>query len=50
VGDLTEAGEFSIDLYTMPDLLTTKLWEHLVGSARHWIYRHGQPDANRTTV
>ncbi|KAI9158955.1 Transcription initiation factor TFIID subunit 14 [Paramyrothecium foliicola] len=29
VGDLTEAGEFSIDLYTMPDLLTTKLWEHL---------------------
>ncbi|KOS21235.1 Transcription initiation factor TFIID subunit 14 [Escovopsis weberi] len=24
-----EAGEFSIDLYTMPDLLTTKLWEHL---------------------
>jgi hypothetical protein len=30
VDDLTEAGEFSIDLYTMPDLLTTKLWEHLV--------------------
>jgi transcription initiation factor TFIID/TFIIF subunit len=24
-----EAGEFSIDLYTMPDLLTSKLWEHL---------------------
>ncbi|QUC23629.1 uncharacterized protein UV8b_07870 [Ustilaginoidea virens] len=24
-----EAGEFSIDLYTMPDVLTTKLWEHL---------------------
>ncbi|KAJ4854286.1 YEATS family domain-containing protein [Trichoderma breve] len=24
-----EAGEFSIDLYTMPDALTTKLWEHL---------------------
>lgn len=24
------AGEFSIDLYTMPDVLTTKLWEHLV--------------------
>ncbi|KAG8426432.1 transcription factor TFIIF complex subunit Tfg3 [Metarhizium acridum] len=24
-----EAGEFSIDLYTMPDMLTTKLWEHL---------------------
>jgi transcription initiation factor TFIID/TFIIF subunit len=22
-----EAGEFSIDLYTMPDALTTKLWE-----------------------
>ncbi|KAG6017649.1 hypothetical protein E4U41_004169 [Claviceps citrina] len=27
--DVTEAGEFSIDLYTMPDLLTSKLWEHL---------------------
>ncbi|XWW98059.1 hypothetical protein V2A60_006055 [Cordyceps javanica] len=27
--DLNEAGEFSIDLYTMPDLLTTKLWDHL---------------------
>ncbi|KAG5990466.1 hypothetical protein E4U54_004099 [Claviceps lovelessii] len=24
-----EAGEFSIDLYTMPDTLTSKLWEHL---------------------
>ncbi|GJN82425.1 hypothetical protein PLIIFM63780_005965 [Purpureocillium lilacinum] len=24
-----EAGEFSIDLYTMPDVLCTKLWEHL---------------------
>ncbi|KAG6001758.1 hypothetical protein E4U21_003869 [Claviceps maximensis] len=24
-----EAGEFSIDLYTMPDLLTSKLWEYL---------------------
>ncbi|KAG5979884.1 hypothetical protein E4U55_004656 [Claviceps digitariae] len=24
-----EAGEFSIDLYTMPDMLTSKLWEHL---------------------
>ncbi|RSM20582.1 hypothetical protein CDV31_000559 [Fusarium ambrosium] len=24
-----EAGEFSIDLYTMPDILTTKLWDHL---------------------
>lgn len=24
-----EAGEFSIDLYTMPDVLTTKLWDHL---------------------
>ncbi|CEJ92091.1 Putative Transcription initiation factor TFIID subunit 14 [[Torrubiella] hemipterigena] len=24
-----EAGEFSIDLYTMPDLLTNKLWDHL---------------------
>ena len=30
VDNLAEAGEFSIDLYTMPDLLTTKLWEHLV--------------------
>ncbi|KAJ2979070.1 hypothetical protein NQ176_g3468 [Zarea fungicola] len=29
VSDLLEAGEFSIDLYTMPDLLTTKLWDHL---------------------
>ncbi|ATY59327.1 Ran-specific GTPase-activating [Cordyceps militaris] len=29
VDDLDEAGEFSIDLYTMPDLLTTKLWDHL---------------------
>ena len=28
--DLREAGEFSIDLYTMPDNLTTKLWDHLV--------------------
>ncbi|KAK3196675.1 transcription factor TFIIF complex subunit Tfg3 [Lecanicillium sp. MT-2017a] len=27
--DLLEAGEFSIDLYTMPDMLTTKLWDHL---------------------
>ncbi|RCI07570.1 hypothetical protein L249_1620 [Ophiocordyceps polyrhachis-furcata BCC 54312] len=26
---LLEAGEFSIDLYTMPDVLTTKLWELL---------------------
>ncbi|RDA94495.1 hypothetical protein CP533_2755 [Ophiocordyceps camponoti-saundersi (nom. inval.)] len=26
---LMEAGEFSIDLYTMPDVLTTKLWELL---------------------
>ena len=33
VDDLAEAGEFSIDLYTMPDLLTTKLWEHLVRRA-----------------
>ncbi|KAI9897722.1 hypothetical protein N3K66_007578 [Trichothecium roseum] len=24
-----DAGEFSIDLYTMPDSLTTKLWDHL---------------------
>jgi hypothetical protein len=30
VADLTEAGEFSIDLYTMPDTLTSKLMEHLV--------------------
>ncbi|KAH7260221.1 hypothetical protein LRP88_00988 [Fusarium phalaenopsidis] len=29
VDDLTKAGEFSIDLYTMPDILTTKLWDHL---------------------
>jgi hypothetical protein len=27
---LTEAGEFSIDLYTMPDQLTKVLWDHLV--------------------
>jgi membrane protease subunit (stomatin/prohibitin family) len=27
--NLAAAGEFSIDLYTMPDMLTTKLWEHL---------------------
>lgn len=32
VNDLSEAGEFSIDLYTMPDLLTSKLWEHLVSA------------------
>lgn len=30
MSNLSEAGEFSIDLYTMPDALTTKLWEHLV--------------------
>ena len=30
VDDLREAGEFSIDLYTMPDALTTKLWEMFV--------------------
>ena len=30
VDDVTKAGEFSIDLYTMPDALTAKLWEHLV--------------------
>ncbi|KAH6976128.1 yeats family-domain-containing protein [Ilyonectria sp. MPI-CAGE-AT-0026] len=29
VDDLTQAGEFSIDLYTMPELLSTKLWDHL---------------------
>ncbi|KAF5569599.1 transcription initiation factor TFIID TFIIF subunit [Fusarium pseudoanthophilum] len=29
VDDLGKAGEFSIDLYTMPDGLTSKLWEHL---------------------
>ncbi|GJN71701.1 SAS complex, SAS5 subunit/transcription initiation factor IID, subunit 14 [Purpureocillium lilacinum] len=29
VDNLVEAGEFSIDLYTMPDVLCTKLWEHL---------------------
>ncbi|KAH7144441.1 hypothetical protein B0J13DRAFT_525820 [Dactylonectria estremocensis] len=29
VDDLTQAGEFSIDLYTMPEGLSTKLWEHL---------------------
>lgn len=28
--DLREAGEFSIDLYTMPDTLTTKLWDMFV--------------------
>jgi hypothetical protein len=30
VDDLREAGEFSIDLYTMPDTLTTKLWDMFV--------------------
>ena len=30
VDDLIKAGEFSIDLYTMPDGLTSKLWDHLV--------------------
>lgn len=34
VNNLFEAGEFSIDLYTMPDALTTKLWEHLVSLSR----------------
>ncbi|RFN47328.1 transcription initiation factor tfiid/tfiif subunit [Fusarium flagelliforme] len=29
VDDLVKAGEFSIDLYTMPDSLTSKLWDHL---------------------
>ncbi|KAF4968283.1 hypothetical protein FSARC_4310 [Fusarium sarcochroum] len=29
VDDLIKAGEFSIDLYTMPDGLTSKLWDHL---------------------
>ncbi|KAF4994125.1 hypothetical protein FGRMN_6040 [Fusarium graminum] len=29
VDDLVKAGEFSIDLYTMPDALTSKLWDHL---------------------
>lgn len=34
VDTLLEAGEFSIDLYTMPDILTKMLWDHLVsGSA-----------------
>lgn len=28
--NLLEAGEFSIDLYTMPDSLTNKLWEFFV--------------------
>lgn len=28
-----EAGEFSIDLYTMPDILTKMLWDHLVSLA-----------------
>lgn len=41
VDDLGEAGEFSIDLYTMPDLLTTKLWDHLVscmkGKQGRWM-------------
>ena len=36
VDDLTEAGEFSIDLYTMPELLTNKLWEHLVSATALW--------------
>ena len=30
VDNLLEAGEFSIDLYTMPDSLTNKLWEFFV--------------------
>ncbi|KAI5457705.1 yeats family-domain-containing protein [Mariannaea sp. PMI_226] len=29
VDDLTQAGEFSIDLYTMPEGLSNKLWDHL---------------------
>lgn len=32
--DLLKAGEFSIDLYTMPDGLTNKLWDHLVSDAK----------------
>jgi transcription initiation factor TFIID/TFIIF subunit len=32
VDNLLEAGEFSIDLYTMPDSLTTKLWEFFVST------------------
>jgi hypothetical protein len=30
--DLCAAGEFSIDLYTMPDSLTKTLWDYLVSS------------------
>lgn len=30
VNNLLEAGEFSIDLYTMPDVLTNKLWDFFV--------------------
>ena len=30
---LLEAGEFSIDLYTMPDILTKMLWDHLVSAS-----------------
>jgi transcription initiation factor TFIID/TFIIF subunit len=30
VDNLLEAGEFSIDLYTMPEILTKMLWDHLV--------------------
>ena len=33
VNNLLEAGEFSIDLYTMPDVLTNKLWDFFVSKA-----------------
>lgn len=38
VTDLTKAGEFSIDLYTMPDTLTSKLWDHLVSCELSNVY------------
>lgn len=38
VDDLVQAGEFSIDLYTMPDLLTNKIMEYLVSLVlRRWF-------------
>lgn len=43
VDDLREAGEFSIDLYTMPDALTTKLWDIFV---RRPVIPMGQRDAD----
>lgn len=40
--DLLEAGEFSIDLYTMPDSLTSKLWDFFVSTYTYPIHPMGQ--------